>query len=247
MTYELAGPLKIAIDEYLLRLIKIYGIPSLLVIGACFYLLWLIIRKKVDGEVKKEVNKHKAEIEFKYGGKIENYKLYIDKKHKAYSEISEFLTKTHSAIFYLEGMKTYQNFDEFDENDLRQYLENQKLTHKKIEEFLTKFKQCKAVKELSDFQNEVIKYLSASDKSVARTLFNKTKSYFWLKKIYFSSVISDLIKHFLELASTLLIKYEIPILAIVSEEREEKKQLKKGMTTDLDNIIKKMKEELESL
>ena len=247
MNYELSQPIKQVIDEYLLRLLKTYGLVGLVVIGICTYILWFIIRKKVDGEVKNEVNKHKAEIEFKYGGKIENYKLYINKKHKAYSEISELLTKTHSAIFGLEGIKTFQNFNEFDENDLKQYLENKKLTHKKIEEFLSKFNQCKTAKEYSDFQKEVIDYLVASDKSVARAFFNNTKSYFWLKKIYFSSTIDELVRHFLKSADTLLIKYEIPFLTIMGEEREEKKQLKKSMTVDLDNIIKTMKDELESL
>lgn len=247
MNYDLAGPVKQVIDAYLFNLIKVYGLPSLVIILTLGFILWYLLRKKVDEEVKKEVNRHKAEIEFKYGGKIENYKLYINKKHMAYSEISELLTKTHSAIFGLEGMKTFQNFDEFDENDLKQYLENQKLTHKKIEEFLIKFNQCKTAKDFSVFQKEVINYLVMSDKSVARNFYNNVKSYFWLKKIYISSSISVLIKHFLELSNTLLIKYEVPILAIMSEEREEKKQLKKGMTTDLDNIIKKMKQELESL
>lgn len=245
----LPQPMKQAVDEYLWQLLSSYGPLGLLLIIMLLLFLWFALRKKVEGEVEKEVNKHKAEIEYKYSRGIENYKLYIDKKHKVYTEISELLTKAQSAIFGLEGLKNYPDINEFNEDDLKEYLENLNLSRKRVNKYVDKHKivASKGIRETTMLQNEITKYLMEVEKQLARRAYEQAKSYFWLNNIYFSLPLSRKIKGLLEKVSALVIKYQYPITPddpSFGKERAKKDLLKKGMVKDLDVVLGMMKKEL---
>jgi len=253
MNYEtLPQPIQQAVNEYLWRLLRSYGPIGLLLVVVPPLLLWFVLRKTIEGEVEKEVNKHKADIEYKYGRGIENYKLYIDKKHKVYTEVSELLTKTQSAIFGLEGLKQYPSISEFDGDDLKEYLENCNLTRKKVNEFVDKLRRTTSAKEVAELQGEITKYLYEIERVTARREHDKAKSHFWLNSIYFSPSLPEKIESLLGKMSTLLRKYEYPIISdghgvgkeIIDKERREKEQLKKGILREVDEIVEIMKKEL---
>lgn len=171
-----------AVNDQFLRLVSTYGVFIALLFVAILLIGWYWIKSKVEGEVKKGVNEHKADIEFLHSRKIENYKLYVDKKHKTYTEFSEKLLKAESGLMSLEGLKFYPDLSEYNTEDLRLFLEPKKLTNKIMSDYLNRFSKIQSGssgnQDRKKFGDDLFDYLNLVGIRDARNSIDQLKSYY---------------------------------------------------------------------
>lgn len=239
MNEVLTPELEVAIQELVNEILLRNGLPfvllTLLVLGLGYY--W--IKKKLDGEVQKGVDKHKAEIGNSYVRQMENYQHYVSEQHKAYGKLNELLLMAEGATIF-QVMRSYPDFSKYSEDELVEYLEERNATKTEIKSMLSLMEAPRSLQE--QMQN----YTERVNVHKARKIYNDLNNHYWIKALYFSESVSAHYNSVVELLSDILIIRENPenIDKHSREDMEKMRQLQKQIKPKIDLIIKQMKKEL---
>ncbi|MCK9211677.1 MAG: hypothetical protein M0P61_12640 [Ignavibacteriaceae bacterium] len=218
-------------------------------------ILFFVFKKYFGGIIDKvfkeeiEIFKQKLklateEVRFDYQRKIENYTLYIQRKHKKYCKFYELLLIAESKVNSLFGLGSSPTFKEFNQSDFIELLTRNNFTKGKIDEIILLLDSSResAIKEIRKMLR--LKELRDSEKSVF-----KVRDYYWLSKFYLTNEVDELAKESTEKLIKLQVKYEImDELPYGSTDRmdfsNEANILKKDLEKLLPQLLELMKKEL---
>lgn len=148
-------------------------------------------------EFKTEL-KHTTEfLKYDFNRKLVDFNLFTSKKHEVYAELFSKVLYAKSAVVGLEGLMQFLTFEDFDEEDLRKFLENKKVPKGKTNEFLDEFRSKKTDRDLENLANKVHSYIyKIIDVKHAENIVREAKGYFYINAIYFSDDLYVFIKDY---------------------------------------------------
>lgn len=231
--------LELAIQQLIGELLIKYGLIVVLVIGAVFVVGWHWFRSKLEGEVQKGVDKHKADIDNTYARQIENYHLYVGKQHEAYAKLNEHLIRAESMAVF-QALKSYPDFTQYSEDEISDYLNERMVTKKELTHMIGLMRTPK------ELQTEMQNYTERFNIRKARDLFNETKNHYWLSALYFSNQVSAQFETITQKLSEMILTREIPSNGdrLSRDDMNRLRDLQKQLKPDIDKIIMQMKSEL---
>ena len=222
-----------------------YGVSVVLVILVVIILVGVAIKitfeKKIAGEVEKNVNKHKAEIEISHAKKIGNYHHYIAKRHEVYSEFNSLLLETEGLVTF-QPMKSYPNFSNYTIDELEGYMKRRDAAKSEILEMKELWES--NPREIQKFMQD---YTNTHTLQKARRYWIKLNNYYWANALYFSDKVKRKYLTIKKMLSESLIIQENPTNGANLFSREdmvELRKLAKNVSPAIDRIIKQMKKEL---
>ncbi|NMC35454.1 hypothetical protein GYA49_00240 [Candidatus Beckwithbacteria bacterium] len=235
---ELEPHIQKLIDDLVIK----YGPIAIVLIGLFLIIViitWDILKNKIRGEVKKGVDKHKAEIDNTYTKQIEHYRLYVAKQHKAYAKLNKYLLKTEGLAVF-QALKTYPDFTEYTETEISKYLKERNASENELKQFISLMGDSKAL------QKEMQNYTELFNVRKARVFFHKTKNHYWINALYFSNKIEEQFKDITKILNEMIIIREIPSNdnKLTKEDMQTLRSLQKNLQSSIDKIVKQMKEEL---
>lgn len=207
----------------------------------------------IDKTFTKEIETYKQklsiateEVRFDHQKKIQNYYIYIQNKHAAYSKLQELLLIADSRVSSLFGCIIDQStYEEYNEEDFKYLMETNNFPKGKINEVLTLLKtnRKKAIDNLRY-------YLRLKEFSDSKNAINDANNQYLLSRFYLSKEVDEISK---ELIGKLrILQHNYSMIERLPYEREERKdfsnkseKLDVEISNLLSNLIKLMKTELE--
>ncbi|MCG6154160.1 hypothetical protein [Leptospira bandrabouensis] len=147
----------------------------------------LIIKKFIENIFIKKIELTKHELntsieELKYRLQIDllNVKIILEKQHLIYAEMYAKLLSSHGKIRPLFGMlREHLTFEEYNSEDMENYLKNNRVPNGKISEILTLFESDK-----NNATNETRRYIRMIEFENAKISMSEFSNFFWLNEFY---------------------------------------------------------------
>lgn len=239
MGTELTPELQLAIQRLISDLLLKYGVIAVLSILVVLAIGWYWFRNKLEGEVQKGVDKHKAEIDSSYTRQLTHYKHYVAKQHEAYAKLNELLLKAEGMAVF-QRLRSYPDFKQYSEPEITEYLQARMVTDCELKHMLSLIPHPK------DLQDEMQNYTERYNIHKARDLFNDTKNHYWMNALYFSTAVSDQLDAITDILHKMILTRENPANGdrLSKEDMQQLADLQKELRSKIDEIVMQMKSEL---
>lgn len=217
------------------------GAASMLLI-----LTWIgktIIEKKVDRNFTERIEKHRHDLQmiadkenFDYQKRIHSFTLYASERHAIYPALYKQILFAHNKVLSLRGLRTLLTFEEFNKEDIENYMVQRELPHGVKAEIL----------ELWDTEHQYISirklrdYLNMLEKQEAEYELHKCRGKYYENELFLSEEVSIKIGEFLGKLLDLNLRYQYP----EDNEHAENTTIIRDLETLLEDIKIKMQEEL---
>ena len=207
----------------------------------------------IDKTFTKEIETYKQklsiateEVRFDHQRKIQNYNIYIQNKHTAYSKLQELLLIADSRVGSLFGGIVEQStYEEYNEEDFKYLMETNNFSKGKINEILIFLKTDRKIA-----INNLRSYLRLKEFSDSKYAISDAYNQYLLSRFYLSKEVDDIAKELIDKLRRLQHNYSM--MERLPYEREERKDFsdKSGklnieISNLLHNLINLMKTELE--
>lgn len=239
MGAEITPELQLAIQSLISDLLIKYGLLVVLIILVVLALGWYWFRNKLEGEVQKGVDKHKADIDSAYTRQLTHYQHYVAKQHEGYARLNELLLKAEGLAVF-KRFREYPDFQKYSEKEITEYLEDRRVSDGELTQLIS------LVKHPKELQTEMQNYTERYNIRKARDLFIDTKNHYWSNALYFSTPVSDQFSIISDILQKMILTREIPSNGdkLSKEDMQQLTVLQTELRDTVDVIIRQMKSEL---
>ncbi|MCR6116649.1 hypothetical protein HXA31_20180 [Salipaludibacillus agaradhaerens] len=212
------------------------------VLAALVFIGKIIIEKKVDSKFKNELENHKQslrvineETKHDYKKKIHSFTLFATERHAVYPYLYKHLLSVKWKVFNLRGINKVLTFEEYNQQDIQNYMQSKKVPKGEVEEILKLWKTDKpcAVERLRN-------YLRMLDYQDAEYELYVCFAKYYESDLFLSEKVSNKIDSFLIKLRKLYNNYRYPDEETIIENtqiRDElellQEEIKKTMKTEL--------------
>jgi len=167
--------------------------------------------------------------------------MYVQKKHKIYSELYKKLQIVDGGISSFQGIKVSPSFEEFNKADMEKYLIRKGVLESYATKLLSQFESDReySIKEIRD-------YLDLLNYNKIGSSLHDAKNYYLIQELYLSDDLSREVLDLIKVFGKLYVDYDPQFRDLL---REKSKRLlvdeeKKTCDTKIENIKRLMKSEL---
>jgi hypothetical protein len=235
-------------------LLELIGIPSLV------FALVLVFSKRyvsgmVDNVFQKKLVDHKHELDiltenvrFDYQKKIQEYGLYLVKRHEKYLELHQLIQEAYGWLDSLYGFRRGSTYEEHNKVDILAIMEQENFPKGKIEEITVVWDRDGKDKAIGLMK----KFLRLIEFRKTEAAIIKARNFYFISNLFFSEKISKLTKRLVDNLHSAYSSYEmvndLPVDDSESrkEHYSEANKSKSDSLTTLDELTKQLKKELSS-
>lgn len=129
---------------------------------------------------------HKSQLALENQRRIQDFNLYTTKRHEVYPELYKLILIADGNIRGLVGLRSVLTFEEFNREDLENYLKEKNVVQGKKNELLSLWDADKdrGIKKMK-------KYLRLLEIHQAKLTFHEAKNYFLMSELYLSERVSN--------------------------------------------------------
>ncbi|PEZ94180.1 hypothetical protein CN374_00065 [Bacillus cereus] len=180
--------------------------------------------KKKFEEYKRKLDEHAEYQKLDFQRKIHDFGLYSSKRHEIYPTLYKQILIAQSYVLRLRGLKVVPTFEEYNEEDIRNYLESKKILKGKVNEIVGMWQEDKAraIKEVNS-------YMKIVEMQEAQNELSKARNQLWGDELYLSPEVSKLAQSLTRDISKLLINIEFYEPSVREENRKLEKELEEGI------------------
>lgn len=166
--------------------------------------------------------------------KIVDFNFFIKKKHEVYPELHKKILMAESRTKALRGGASFPDYNEYDIDDIKKYLEGYDLLESKKKSILDKW----IINKKEAIENLIKSLILLKYQHASKEIF-ELRNYFWFSVIYIDEDIEAMIKDVIEKLEKLLAIYSIS--ADPKKDREEAGML----IPEIDKLVKDIKDNLQ--
>jgi len=206
----------------------------------------LLIKKFIENIFIKKIELTKHELntsieELKYRLQIDllNVKIVIEKQHQIYAEMYAKLLASHGKIRPLFGMLgEYLTFEEYNNEDMENYLKNNRVPKGKISEILDQFDLNKdnAIKETR-------RYIRMNEFENAKISMSEFSNFFWLNEFYLNENFRTSFNNLRLQMHSLLSDYEIANNFPEIQSIEKLSEKENSIDQNIDSLVSDLRKE----
>lgn len=216
-----------------------YGV-NLLLSGAVAALIaglsqWLVknnAEKNLENH-KQKLNVHTENLKFDLQKKIHDYGLYSGKRHEIYPELFKLLLLADGNVHGLYGFRRNLSFSEFNEDDIKVFMQARKISEGKQREILNLWNLRK-----DDAIDELEAYLRVLEIQDARKSLIEAKNFLLLSDLFLSELVSQKSDELFGALNKILVFIEFPSPGDYRE-RDKISEEVKGLFADLKMLMRK--------
>ncbi|OMD34806.1 hypothetical protein [Paenibacillus odorifer] len=216
--------------------------------------VWWLARnyatKRVEYEFQKRIEKHKSELQsifnfnnFGFGRKLQEFNLFITKKHEVYPILFELYLKADGYVGGLRGLQTAHNYLPYSAKQIELILvEDYQMPRVYFEDILRNWDSDKEA-----LEEKFLDFMKNAELQRAKRALAEAKNNTLIYGIYLSSEIADSLKELHKLLNEYVFNFFILEESDATEQRELKAEMRKikGKVTNMFPEIKRsMQEEL---
>lgn len=234
-------------EDVIKILINYVAVPSV-VTTILVFVLKKYLSNKVDNYFQEKITlfKHQLDLSteaerFNYQRKIQDFNLYTVKKHEKYVSIYESILEAESRICGIYGFKSVPTYQEYNENDIRKIMTDEKFPEGKINEIFEIWRNQGKDEALKTMR----KFFRLIEVQKASNSFNAFKYQYIISKLYLSETIDKKITEIIGTLAAVLAHYETFEQLPFEARREMKEEIKEA--TKLQESVRPQIEELTEL
>jgi|GEM_PF-4074077 len=131
---------------------------------------------------------------YKNKKKTDAYSLYITKKIEVYNEFHKNIMLSFGQFNSTYGYSTEPDFEEFNINDMEEYLKKKKIGDSKIKTFLAMWKE----KGKTDAINEIRQYIHKGEPNIVENTINTAWNSYVANIFYYSKEVGEIMKNLIK-------------------------------------------------
>jgi hypothetical protein len=150
-----------------------------------------------------ELSREVEYARFDFQRRAYDFTLYAAKKHDVYAELYQAMAMAHGAVIGLYGLKTWESFQNFNREDVREFLNGLGLTHGLQEHLLNVWDRDPALG-----ASQIRDYMRAVETTHARKIWQEAWNSRLLKRLYLSDRVDSLCSDLLLALHSYLVEVE---------------------------------------